>query len=570
MPHRPNILWISTHDINPHLGAYAGVYPGAEDAVTPNLDRLAAQGARFDRAFATAPVCAPARSSIVTGMFPTAIGTMHMRSRAVPPAEVRLLPEYFREAGYYTTNSWFTDFQVDVPPVVYDDCSATAHWRNRPDPEQPFFAEFHGMITHESQIYLDDDEFASRTAHVRDLDRHEPATVTLPPYHPDTPVFRQSWARYLDLITEMDHWVGGILAELEEDGLADNTIVVFWSDHGLGMPRAKRWAYDSGLHEPLVVRWPGVIQPGTVREDLVHVMDLAPTMLAAAGIPIPAHMQAVPLIENFEWVDQPNEFLFGGRDRMDEQEDTSRTVRDARYRYIRNFHPDRSPMQHCDYPDHLATWTEFRRLAFTEASQLGRGERPDQLTPVQRSIVAASKPREELYDLVDDPHETVNLAEDPSHAAQLLRLRAALDEWILRTGDQGLIPEAALVESWRPGGSEQGTAQPTAERVDGMTVVRCSTPGARVAFTFSEPQNAGAADPLQIAAGLPPQDGRRWTLLAEGAPLPEARPLWVKAWRLGYEASPELHLGDDAWTPVRMRDHVSLRLNETASSTTRN
>ena len=302
MQHRPNILWISTHDINPHLGAYAGVYPGAEAAVTPNLDRLAAEGARFDRAFATAPVCAPARSSIVTGMFPTAIGTMHMRTRAVPPPEVRLLPEYFREAGYYVTNNWFTDFQVEVPAPAYDDCSPTAHWRNRPDPGRPFFAEFHGLITHESQIYLDDDEFAQRTSHVPQEARHDPDTVTLPPYHPDTPVFRRSWARYLDLITEMDHGVGELLAQLEEDGLAEDTIVVFWSDHGLGMPRGKRWAYDSGLHEPLIMRWPGVVAPGTVRDELVHVMDLAPTMLAAAGIAVPEHMQAVPFLRDGDWV----------------------------------------------------------------------------------------------------------------------------------------------------------------------------------------------------------------------------------------------------------------------------
>jgi uncharacterized sulfatase len=541
MPHRPNILWVTTHDINPHLGAYASVYPGAEAAVTPNLDRLAEEGVRFDRAFATAPVCAPARSSIVTGMFPTAIGTMHMRSRAVPPECVRLLPEYFREAGYYTTNNWFTDFQMDVPPTVYDDCSPTAHWRNRRDPDQPFFAEFHGSITHESQLYLDDDTFTARTAHVADSDRHDPDTVTLPPYHPDTDVFRRSWARYLDLITEMDHWVGGILADLEQDGLAKNTIVVFWSDHGLGMPRAKRWAYDSGLHEPLIIRWPGVIHPASVHDDLVHIMDLAPTMLTAAGLSVPPHMQAVPLLQENGWVERPNAYVYGSRDRMDEQEDTSRTVRDRRFRFIRNFHPDRSPMQHCDYPDQLQTWTELRRLAFTEASQLGRGETPNNLTPTQRRLVAPSKPVEELYDLEQDPHEITNLVDDPQYTEDLQRLRAALDEWIARTGDRGLIPERELVETWRPGGRKQVTAAPILHEAGTQQSATSSTPGAHVAYTTDPPADV-VADPLTAATGMPVQDGRQWTLLPTGTPMPATRPLWLKAWRLGYEGSLEVLL----------------------------
>src|SRR5262249_52760426 len=162
------------------------------------------EGARFDNAFAAAPICAPSRSAIMTGCFPTAIGTMHMRTKAVPPPEVRLFTEYFRQAGYYVTNNWFTDFQVPVPLSAFDDCSETPHWRNRPDPGQPFFATFHGMATHESQIYLDDDAFAARTSHVAEADRHDPAQAPLPPYYPGTEVFSRSWARYNDLITEMD------------------------------------------------------------------------------------------------------------------------------------------------------------------------------------------------------------------------------------------------------------------------------------------------------------------------------------------------------------------------------
>jgi N-sulfoglucosamine sulfohydrolase len=294
---RPNILWITTHDINPHLGCYAGVYPGAEHAVTPHLDRLAAEGLRFDNAFASAPICAPSRSAIITGCHPASIGTIHMRSKAVPPAEVRMFTEHFREAGYYVTNNSFTDFQMATPASAFDGCSDTAHWRDRPDPDQPFFATFHGLITHESQIHLDDQAFEEHVPHVRPEDRHDPGEVELPPYYPDTPVFRTAWARYLDLIGEMDHWVGTILQQLEDDGLTESTIVVFWSDHGRGMPRAKRWANDSGLHEPLIIRWPGRIAPGTSTEALVHLMDLSPSMLAAAGLGVPEHMQASPFLD---------------------------------------------------------------------------------------------------------------------------------------------------------------------------------------------------------------------------------------------------------------------------------
>ena len=542
MQQRPNILWISTHDINPHLGAYAGVYPGAEVAVTPNLDRLAAEGVRFDNAFATAPVCAPARSSIITGCFPTSIGTMHMRTKAVPPPEVRLLPEYFRQAGYYVTNNWFTDFQMVTPPTAFDDCSPTAHWRNRDDPDQPFFAAFQGMTTHESQIYLDDDTFAERTAHVADDERHDPATVPLPPYHPDTEVFRTAWARYHDLITEMDHEVGELLAQLEEDGLAENTIVVFWSDHGLGMPRAKRWANEAGLHEPLIMRWPGVLEEGAVVDDIVHVMDIAPTMLTAAGIPVPEHMQAASLLTaNREIVSSPNEYVFGGRDRMDEQEDASRTVRDRQYRYIRHLHPDRSPMQHCDYPDRLATWGELRRLAFDEANQLARGERRNLMTDLQRSILAASKPAEELYDLRADPHEEHNLVDKSDMRAVLDRLRQALGDWANRVGDLGQLPEAELIEQWRPGGTRLATEVPTVIDAEQGMIVPSATPGALTAWTADPPTGVSNSSAMSAIDGSPDTE-RRWFVLSDDERVPTDRPVWVAAWRLGYSPSKEIAL----------------------------
>lgn len=537
-----NVLWISTHDINPDLGAYAGVWPGAEYASTPNLDRLAAQGARYDNAFAAASICAPARSAIMTGCFPSAIGTMHMRTKAVPPAEVRLLPEYFREAGYYCTNSSFTDFQVDTPRTAFDDCSDTGHWRNRPNTDTPFFSAFHGMITHESQIYLEDDEFAAATSHVTGAARHDPDLAPLPPYYPDTAVFRKAWARYADLVTEMDHWVGGILDELEEDGLADSTVVVFWSDHGRGMPRGKRWINESGLREPLIIRWPGVIEPGTVRKEIVHMMDLAPTMLAMSGLSVPKHMHGAPLIDSTgKFAEDPNEFVFAGRDRMDELEDMSRTVRDNRFRYIRHFHPDRSPMQHCQYPDQLATWAELRRLAFDEANQLGRGEERTLLSPLQRGLLTPTKPEEELYDLSADPHETRNLANDPGYTDVVLRMRDALSHWQERYGDLGLLPEDELIRRWRPHGHSQVTLAPSVHVQEGRLVAECSTEGSSIGWTTDEPRiPPSPRSDLERVIGSPENDGRHWNLYSKPVPLPTEGTVWFKAWRLGFEPSEEI------------------------------
>ena len=210
--------------------------PAPRYADTPALDALAADGVVYDHAFASSPVRAPSRAALMTGCHPSAVGPLPMRTKAAPPPKVRLLSEYFREAGYYTTNNSFTDFQVQTPPVAFDECSTTAHWRDRPTPDTPFFAAFHSSITHESRLYYDDDAFSAETAGVTPERRHDPATAPLPPYYPDTPTFRNTWARYGDLVTQMDLWVEGLLAQLEEDGLADDTIVVFWVDHGVGRP----------------------------------------------------------------------------------------------------------------------------------------------------------------------------------------------------------------------------------------------------------------------------------------------------------------------------------------------
>jgi uncharacterized sulfatase len=289
---RPNILWISTEDMSPDSGCYGDPY-----AITPNVDKLAAQGVRYTNAFATAPVCAPSRSAIITGMYPTTIGSMHMRSKAVPPAGVKAFTEYLRAAGYYCTNNSKTDYNFETPtppgaagvaafnsppPVtLWDETSNTAHWRNRTDKSQPFFAVFNIMVTHESQVRVPDNVYQRNTARLKPEQFHDPAKAVLPPYYPDTPLVRKDWARYYDNITAMDYQVADILKQLEEDGLAENTIVFFWGDHGRGLPRSKRFVYDSGLRVPLIVRWPGQIQnyhPDSPYFQYLNYLEEIPTM----------------------------------------------------------------------------------------------------------------------------------------------------------------------------------------------------------------------------------------------------------------------------------------------------
>ena len=340
---RPNIVWISNEDMSPKLGAY-----GDTMARTPVLDRLARESVRYTRAFTTAPVCAPSRAAIITGMYQTAIGAQHMRTTedrvpelpgpylAVPPFYVKAFPEYLRAAGYYTTNRAKTDYQFGVPFTIWDGLGPNAHWRNRADKSQPFFSVFNLEVTHESQI------FPSSPARKGKPLVTDPAEIQVPPYYPDTPAVREELARVYDNIADMDGQVGAILKQLEDDGLADNTIVFYWSDHGDGVPRAKRSLYDSGLRVPLMIRWPkalgSTVRPGSVSDELVSFIDLAPTVLALAGADIPAHLQGRVLVGP-KAAPAPG-FVFAARDRMDIEYDMMRSARDARFLYIRNFSPE--------------------------------------------------------------------------------------------------------------------------------------------------------------------------------------------------------------------------------------
>lgn len=432
-PSRPNILWITCEDIGPDLGCY-----GVDYAVTPNLDRLAANGVRYDNAFATIGVCAPARSTIITGMYPPSIGSHHMRCQGTLPEGVRLYPAYLRAAGYYCTNNVKTDYNLDAPPGTWDESSNQAHWRNR-KPGQPFFAIFNFTSTHESQIRLDAEGHRERTAGFSASERHDPAGAPLPPYHPDTPEVRADWAHYHDNITFMDKQAGEILAQLEADGLAGDTIVFFYGDHGAGMPRHKRWLYDSGTRVPFLVHVPDALRewapgaPGSSTDRLISFVDLAPTLLSLAGVPIPEHMQGVAFLG--AQAGEPREYVYGFRDRMDERIDMIRMVRDKRYLYIRNYHPELPWFHHqfISYGYEMPTLQVWQRLA-------DAGE----LDGPAATFMAPSKPTEELYDTWYDPDNVQNLADSPDHLEHLHRLRTAVRGWQYDIVDLGLLPEHDL------------------------------------------------------------------------------------------------------------------------------
>ena len=432
---RPNILWLSTEDMSPNLGCY-----GDKQAHTPHIDELAAEGILFKNAFVPTPVCATCRSAIITGVYSASLGTHGMRSKIQIPAEIRCFPQYLRQAGYYCTNNEKQDYNFQTPPGSWDESSFQASWKNRPTPETPFFAVFNFTGTHESSIRGDEPKYSQTTSVLKPDERHDPAKLKLPPYYPDTPKIREHWARYYNVVSSLDLWVAEHLTAIDEAGLADDTIVFFWSDHGAGIPRHKRWLYDTGMHVPLIVyvppKWRHLVpcMPGEVRDQLVSLVDLGPTVLNLAGLKVPGYMQGQPFLGPN--VPEPRKYVYGARDRMDESYDMFRAVRDGRFKYIRNYIPQRPYTQSQSYGDNSDIMRELRRLN-------AEGE----LNAEQALFMRDKKPKEELYDLAADPYELNNLAEDAEHAAKRAELSAALDDWMLSIRDLGIIPEGMLMRA---------------------------------------------------------------------------------------------------------------------------
>ncbi len=431
---KPNIVWISCEDISPHIACF-----GDPHAITPNLDRLATEGVRYTHTFTTAGVCAPCRSGIITGMYQTTLGTQHMRGNARLPDQIVPFPAYLRQAGYYTSNNSKQDYQFETPKGVWDESSGRAHWRKRKDKDQPFFSVFNFTGCHESGI-AGEAKYRSVTEVLDPSQRQDAyALSTFPPYYPDTPRAREDWKRNYELITAMDHWAGELIAQLKEDGLYDNTVIFFWSDHGVGLPRGKRWLYDSGTRVPLIVRIPeslrigGQGSEGMISQQLISSIDFGPTVLNLAGVDVPDHIQGRPFLG-------PNaaaarDYVFGARDRMDERYDIIRMARDQRFKYIRNYEPLKTYYQYMNTPEKGATMADLRQLHQSRA-----------LPPEAEYYFSPTKPVEELYDTWTDPFEVKNIAGDPVYTDTLSRLREAHLSWVKRTRDTGLIAEPILIE----------------------------------------------------------------------------------------------------------------------------
>jgi len=493
---RPNILLLLAEDLGPRLGAF-----GDPVAVTPRLDRLAQEGTRYTRVFTTAGVCAPSRAALLTGVHAISTGSHHMRTsnrgyRAVPPPEVKAFPELLRAAGYAT----FTDFKLDYqfsgtgagsgPFTIWDDEGLTAHWRKLGG-ERPFFGLINFLETHESGVfprpalprsgahaYM---QLIHLLLHIGHDDVVSPEDVSLPPYYPDTPLVRQDVARHYNNVHRMDERVGAILDQLQADGLLDSTVVIWTTDHGDGLPRAKRELFDSGLHIPMIIRWPASLrppdaEPGAEDRRLVSFVDLAPTILALAGVRAPVWMdghvfagtQAAP----------QRRYVFAARDRIDELPDRQRSVRDERYKYIRSYLPGTPGAAHVAWRDVLDTMREL--WAHHERGELDAAA----------ALWFEPRPEESLYDTWNDPHEVHDLATNPEYEPVLERLRGALDAWLAERVDMGAVPEEEMIAEMWPGGDQPVTGEPIIEILGGDTAPRvrisATTPGSSLGYRLGD------------------------------------------------------------------------------------
>lgn len=493
--------------MNFEIGAF-----GDTVARTPNLNRLAAEGVSYTNAFATSGVCAPSRAALITGHYATSIGAHHMRSSdggywPVPPPEVKTFTENLRAAGYYTSSQTKLDYQFSgvvsgAPITNWDEPGGLWHGR---EPDQPFFAYVTIFSTHESQLFGDNSNTVT-----------DPDSVTVPPYYPDTPLVRADFARLYDNVATMDAEVGAILDMLEAEGVLEETIVVFFPDNGRGFPRDKRWIYDGGIHEPLIVRWPNQQSAGTSSSELVSFIDFAPTMLALAGVEVPDHMPGRVFLGPSR--EPEAEFVFAQADRMDEAPDRIRAVRDKRYKYIRNYEPDTPYGQSIAFRNQLATMQEMFRL-----------EEEGNLEPPADWYFRQTKPLEELYDTQADPFELVNLADDPEHQETLQRMRAAHEAWVAETGDLGDTPEAELAELYWPGGEQPVTPAPlfsTHANADATTdvTIRSEVEGASIAYTLEQ------------------SDDARWKLYVAPLIVPSGLAVRARAIRYGWLESEEVSL----------------------------
>lgn len=527
---RPNIVWLVAEDLSPLLPMY-----GDSTVETPNLSRLAGEGVTYTNVYSVSGVCAPSRYTLATGRYTTSDGAHNMRvqySKAhleqvglttyevVPPPAVKMMSHVLREAGYYTSNNDKEDHQFAPPQMAWDAKGRQATWRGRAD-GQPFFSIFNFGITHESQVWnartprgnqrfyelfnrQGNEDVVQQEGHPNHVP--DDLAVSIPPYLPDTEAVRNDVQRVYSNIIEMDRHIGEVLAALEADGLLENAIIVFYADHGGPLPRQKRLLYDSGLRVPMIIRYPNAQHAGTVDDQLVSFVDFAPTTFSLAGIEPPAYLEGQAVLGPYR--EAPRSYIYAAADRLDSEYDMIRAVRDKRFKYLRNFKPDKGYYLPVAYREQMATMQELLRLRDAE-----------ELTDVQRQWFRASKPEEELFDTENDPHELDNLALGPAYAGKLAELRGALDAWMVQTNDKGFTAEHDLLEQFWPNRQQPETAPPTIQRSADQITLASVTKGAVIGYQIGE----NAEDSWQIYTGP-------FMLIPN-------QPLRAMAHRLGYQPS---------------------------------
>ena len=514
LPERPNILWIVAEDLSPIIPPF-----GDLTVDTPNLTRLADEGVRYTRVFSTSGVCAPSRASIATGMYQNRIGAHHMRTtsavgegpaglipyEAVPPSYVKMQSQYFREAGYYTSNNAKEDYQFRKPITAWDDSSPEAHWRNRAS-GQPFFSIFNIGITHESQVWRQRDN---------PLLLANDAKVPIPPYLPETDIAVRDIRRVYSNIIAMDREIGKLLGQLEEDDLVDDTVIFFYSDHGGPLPRQKRSLYDSGIRVPLIIRFPDKWRAGEVEDQLVSFVDFKSTTLSLAGIKPPAYSDGRAFLGDF--IETPaRKYIHAAADRFDNEYDTIRAVRDSRYKYLRNYNLDKAYYLPLPYREQMPIMRELLQL--NEQGKLNR---------FQAQWFREQKPLEELFDTDIDPYELENLAQDPAYSNKLKELSDELDSWLLEVEDLGFTPENELIEHFWPGGVQPVTEVPSMSIIDGEIHISSATPGANIAFQV---------------IGLDQASGSKWQVYLNPVKVIPSRRVVAIAHRIGYAPSQKIEL----------------------------
>ena len=465
-----NILCVVCEDISPYLGCY-----GDGVAISPHIDNLAAEGVRFSNFYTTMGVSSPSRAALITGMYPSAIGANQMRNQGnprylpegivpyevIPPAGVKCYTEYLREAGYYCTNNMKTDYQFNAPLTAWDENGKDAHWKHGPK-DKPFFAIFNFTTTHESQVWSRADEPMTV----------EPQKVKVPPYFPDNEIVRNDIARMYSNIAVMDKQVQEMIDEVAEAGLLENTIVVFYSDNGGPLPRQKRSVYNSGLQVPLIIRYPGQQGKGTVDSQMCSFVDIPATMLSLAGIRPPVNMHGKAFAGKYEA--SQRQYIYGAKDRCDEQIDKIGTVRDKKFQYIRNYMPEISGYRDVAYRKSMPMMQNMLDLR-------DKG----QLNETQMAWFKSPRPAEEFYDVENDPHNSHNLIDNPQYKTEIERLRQVYTQWIRDYNALWLLPEKEVMDLFMPDGQQRVAEKPVAVREGNKVRIFCATEGSSIAYQIN-------------------------------------------------------------------------------------